>query len=298
MLALAAAILAVAPQAGPQDAADVTTRTLRIAVTTKKGQAVTALTPQEVVVTEDGVTRPIRQLVPDERRIDLALIVDTSAVFADTFRQDMVGPLVELLKGLPQGTRFTLWTSGLRPKRCTDLGSDPETVDLALKRVIPEGGNVLFDTIDEALSDLAIEESERRVVVIVTGMGVEFSAREIPRAAEDPEWRKGSVIHAVRIEVPPAAFERPHPQERVSPLRRRGNYERALDTLTSETGGRYELIVSPMGVGTALERIGAEIVSGYLLTYETTANAKPRKLRIKVDRPKVRVRYAPAAALE
>jgi VWFA-related protein len=292
MLEITAALLLAASQPSAAPPTE-TTRQVSLAVSDKKGRPATDLAPEEIVVLEDGEPRSVVKLARDTRPLALALVVDTSGVFREIFRQNMVDPLAELIESLPKGTRFALWTTGDRPTERLELGADTAVARDSLRRIVPDGGSMLFDTIDEALADLLPLQKERKALVIVTGVGVEFSAREAPKAVKDAGLRDGAVVHAVKIQVPPRPFEAPTAYESVTPQRRRENYERTLRSLTGETGGRYEWILSTMALGHALEKISADINSRYLLTYSTTAQEEPDRLEVRIERPGLRALHGP-----
>jgi VWFA-related protein len=291
MLALIGSALILAASAAPVEEA----RALRLVVLDSKDRPIGDLKADELAVVENGVARVVKRLAPDKRQITLALIVDTSAVLHDAYRPYILPAVLRLVRGLPGGTRLTLWTSGSRPERLVEPTRDPDAVEAALRRVVPEGGNTLFDAIDQALADLAAAEGQRSILVIVTGTGVEFSSRDTPRALDDPRRVGATEVFAVMAEEPLAVTEEANPEEGRSPAERRADYDRTLLTLARQTGGRCERALSFMSVSPALDLIAAEIGAGYVLDYASVPDLKQRKLTLRVARSKVRVRYAPAS---
>ncbi len=235
MLAWTVAVLLLAAEAAPAPE----TRTLQLWVSDAKGRPIDDLTANEIAVRQDGKARPVVSVERETGPLTVALVVDTSAVFDDSFRSQLRPALEGFVRRLPAGTRFCVWTSGDRPTRWVDWTTDADAAGAVLGRIAPTGGNLLFETIDEALGDLGDARGGRATLVIVTGLGTEFSVGEQPRAFEERERRAGVVIHAVQIAEPPLTFQRPNADESQSPFRRRANYERALGRLTEETGGRY-----------------------------------------------------------
>ena len=270
--------------------------TLRLWVSDAHGQPIHDLRADEVVLREDKLTRPVVGLELETRPLIVALIVDSSAVLYPSFRSQVIPAVVGFLGRLPAGARFCVWTSGERALRLVDLSTNVKAVETALGRLSQTGGNRLFETIDEALGDLADAQGARAALVILTALGPEFSVRDEPRAFEERERRAGVVIHAVQVAEPPLVFQGPNADEGHSPFRRRANYERALGRLTDETGGRYERVLSTLGIGDALTLVNGDLAGEYLLTYSRAAGGRTTKVDVKVSRPKVKVRHAPPLA--
>ena len=274
------------------------TRTLRVTAWDAQGQTVRDLAPHEVAVLENGIARDVRQLKIDARPLTVALVVDSSATFDSTFRPNVVPALGAFLRHLPREARFCIWTTGDRPTRRVDYTDDVLAAESRLKNVIPQGGNTLLDTIDEALDDLLAREGERVALVIVTGLGPEFSSARQPRAVGDPARRGESTVSALEIEEPaprldsspgdPSSQNGPSDQDR-SPAEQRADYDRTLETLTQQTGGRLERVLSSQGAATAAERLAQGLGATYELTYATEPKLSKRRVEIKVARPNVRV---------
>ncbi len=294
MLALIASAYMLAAPAAPAEE----TRALRLVALDPKGHAVGDLTAHELAVMENGVARAVTRLVPDRRKITLALVVDTSASLSDGYRAFVVPAVESFLAKLPSGTSLTLWTSGSRPQRVVERTDDPGELSQALARVVPQGGNTLFDTLDEALAGLAAAEGQRSILVIVSATGPEFSARDASRVLDDPRRIGTAEVYSVELEEPLAVNEEANPEEGRSPMERRADYDRALDTLARTTGGRCERALSLIALSPALDLLATDIGAGYLLDYASVASLKERKLTVHVARGKVRVRFSQASRMD
>src|SRR5882672_7455599 len=101
-------------------AGDGEVRSLTVTITDAKGDPVDGLAPEEVALLENGVLRDLTALEPDTRPLAVAVLVDTSAAVAPTFRLSMVEPINDFLKRLPLGSTFALWTTGDRPSKVVD----------------------------------------------------------------------------------------------------------------------------------------------------------------------------------
>jgi hypothetical protein len=58
-----------------------------------------------------------------------------------------------------------------------------------------------------------------------------------------------------------------------------------MERLARTSGGRYEVILSPMSTDSALRKLSSHLRSGYRLAYATLRDLKKRKLELSVARP-------------
>ena len=178
-------------QAPVAAAGGVEMRALTVTLVDDKGQEVADVSPDDVALTENGVHRDIASFERDLRPLVVALLVDTSAAVGSDYRLSVVDAIVGLVHRLPEGTRYSIWTTGDRPTKLLDYTEDRGAASPVLKRVAPQGGNYTLDALAEATADMnkLAREGERRAVVAVTGEGPEFSYRDKQHAAENAEGR-------------------------------------------------------------------------------------------------------------
>lgn len=263
-------------------------RTVTLVATDGKGAPVRSLTAADAVVLENGVAREVVELALDDRPLTLAILVDNSAPMATPFRLVVADAVTRFLSRLPEGARFAVWTTGDRPTKVADFGSDPAQAAKALKRAFPTGGNTLLDALVEASQDLRKREGERSAVVVVTGSGLGFANWDRFQVVEKAEASRAQFLAVQFDESGPAEF-----QSRDADQVGRREYEFVLDRLTTETGGRYQHTLSVSGVGKALEAVSAELAAQYRLSYRSLPGGKERKLKVEVTRPEVKVRVGP-----
>lgn len=274
-----AAFLLLAPQGPASDEV----RTLTFTVTDEEGRPVESLTEDEVAVIENGATRTPTRLERDRRPLRLAVIVDTSEPMGDVYRLQVLDPVLRFLDRLPEGTQFSVWTTGDRPRKLVDYGQGKAAATRALQRVFPTGGNTLFDTLVEASRDLKDEESGRSAIVVVTGTGIGFTnyAKE---HVVDVVRGSGATVLAAQVEDVGRGAGRGAGE--VS----RTDYDYVTANLADRSGGRREILLTAMGTGRALDSFAAELGSTYRLSYESAPGVKDPKLDVKVARPGARVR--------
>ncbi len=274
-LALAVFLLA---QPAPAAAPGTEVRALTVSFLDEQGGEVADLGPADVALTENGVAREITSFKPDRRPLSVAVIVDSSAAVGSAYRLNVVEAVSGLITRLPDGARYAVWTSGDRPFKLVDFTDDRQAAGKALRLVSPQGGNYMLDALSEAASDLKklAREGDRSVVVAITFTGPEFSYRDKYRATE--EAQKGAELFvAVQVDDSEADFDT------------RSNLGYTLDRLAAASGGRYEVILSPMGLDGALRKASATLRAGYRVAYATVPDLKRRKLELTVARPKTKV---------
>jgi len=286
---MSALILAVflLGQAAPAVAPGTEIRALTVTLLGEKDQEVTDISAADVALAENGVSRDITSFKPDRRPLSVAVIVDTSLAMGSSYRLNVVDAVVGLVARLPEGARYALWTTGDRPTKVVDHTDDRRAAGDALRRVAPQGGNMMLDAFGEASADLKklSREGDRTVVVAVTGTGPELSYRDKYRAAEEAE-KSAELFLSVQIDSGEADFEM------------RSNLSYVMDRLARATGGRYEVILSPMGTDTALRKLSAHLRSGFRLAYATVPDLKKRKLDLSIARPGTEVFLPIASARE
>jgi hypothetical protein len=271
-------------QAAPATAAGTEIRALTVTLLEEKEQPATDVSVADVALLENGVSRDITSFKPDARPLSVAVVVDSSAAMSSSYRLHVVEPVLALVRALPEGARYALWTTGDRPTKVVDHTDDRQVAGDALRRVAPQGGNYMLDAISEASTDLAklSREGDRKVLVAVTSLGPEFSYVDKYRSAEVGE-KNLDLFLGVEIEAGEAAFEV------------RSNISYVYDRLVRATGGRQETSLSAMGVDDALRKVGAHLRAGYRLAYATVPDLKKRKLDLSVARPGTRV-FLPAGS--
>lgn len=281
-MTLATGIVALALLQAP---APLEERQLLVTVVDEKGASVSGLTRDDVVVMEKGVARVVSRFEPDERPIDLAVLVDTSQPMAALFRLNLVEPVLQLLGRLPAGSQHTVWTTGDRPTQLVPLGDDVAATARALKRVAPAGGNTLLDALVEASRGLEGREGRRPVVLAVTGTGIGFADRD-RRAVVDDAGRTSAQFLAVQFDESGDPEVQAAGGGQVSRL----DYDYALSELAKRSGGRHKRVLSALAVGKALDDVAPDLLGSYRLTY--AGGIPPGKIAIEIARPGATARWS------
>jgi VWFA-related protein len=271
-------------QAAPSTAPGTEVRALTVTLLDEKDQEVTDVSADDVALVENGVSRDITSFKPDRRPLSVAVLVDTSAAVGSAYRLNVVEAVTGLITRLPDGSRYAIWTTGDRPTKTVDYTDDRAAVGSALRMIAPQGGNYMLDAFSEATNDLkkTSREGDRSAVVAVSFLGPEFSYIDKYRSAEVAE-KNAELFLSVQVEAGEGAdFEM------------RSNVSYVMDRLARATGGRYDVVLSAMGLDSALRKLSAHLRSAYRLAYATVPDLKKRDLDLSVARMGTKV-LLPAA---
>jgi len=283
-LALSVLLAAQAP-AAPRATVGTEIRALSVTLVDDKGQEVTDVSAADVALVENGMHRDIASFARDLRPLTAAILVDSSAAVSSSYRLNVVDAVVGLVARLPEGARYSIWSTGDRPTKLVDYTDDRAAAGAALRRVAPQGGNYMLDALAEASVDLAklAREGDRRAVVAVSGLGPEFSYRDKQRAAEEAEGRADLFV-SVQVDAGEGDFD----------TRTRLSY--ALERLATASGGRADQVLSYMALDSALKKLSTYVTSAFRLRYATVPELKKRKLELRVARPGTKVVVPQATA--
>jgi hypothetical protein len=169
-------LLLVGALAASDDAAGAPAmRSVTLAVYTKKLAPVADLKPEELAISEGGRERRILAVEPDQRRLEVAIVIDSSAGVASSYRSELVPGAIEFWKALPPGTAVAVWTTA--PAKIADFGSDPAVVEPKLRTIAAAGGNYAVDSMTDACKELGPRGAPRRAVVYVGGASLLANAQ-------------------------------------------------------------------------------------------------------------------------
>jgi VWFA-related protein len=286
-LLLAAMLLQGAPAPSPAPA-EGALRTITLSVVDDKGQPVRTLSGSDVSVQENGVARQLTRLEVDNRPLVLAVIVDNSEPMASEFRLHLADAVTQFLLRLPEGTRYSVWTTGDRPRKVYDYGDNRAAAARALRRAQPQGGNRVLDALVEASKELAEREDARSALVVVTGTGPGFSNYDRRQVVDIVEDTPAEVLSVVFDQGSRAPFR--EDDEVVGGV----DYDYALSQLAEETGGVRETVLTAMAVERTLHKLAAHLAGQYRATF-VSAGGRDAKLDVAVALPGVKVRVGERA---
>jgi VWFA-related protein len=280
---VAALATIVGASARPYAQAGERERTLFVSALDQKGEPVTALAPDDIIVREDGARREVLRISRATEPIDIALLVDNSAAAEDaiTHMRDALRRFIAKMAGDNQVAIVALAD---RPTIFVDYTSDAKRLEGGVGRLFPMSmsGMTLLDAIVEVSRGLARRETPRVAIVPVINDGVEFTNRYY-RDVIDALKMANAPLHAITV----GSFHLTGDEA----TRERAN---VLDQGTRESGGQRVTLLSPMGLNAALDKLARELSSQHKVVYGRPQSLiPPEKLEITSARRGVTVRGAP-----
>jgi len=263
-------------------------RLLFVSVLDQAGAPVKGLGPDAFVVREGGRQVEVLRVSPATQPVDLAILVDNSQA-ATPYIQDMRDALEAFINRMARNGHHVA-TIGLadRPTILTDYTNNPALAAKGVNRLFaqPGAGTTLLDAIVDTSRGLQKRENERRVMLVVTSEGTDFSVPNHPRAL-DAIKASGAMFNALVITRPGGA------DLTTDEGRSRGI---VLDEGPRNSGGRTTQLLSSMALKGELDRVATELESQYQLVYARSASLIPaNKIEVSVKQPGLTVRSTPAS---
>ena len=266
--AVAAVLLAV-PASG-----QTVEREMFVTVLDKADKPVLTLGVPDFVVREDGRVREVLRARRASDVIDIALLVDTSQALGNQVNDVRKGLEAFIAQMRPQA-QISLIGLADRPTIHTDYTNSPELLAKGIGFVFPVqgAGAYVLDAVDEVLKGLEKRKPERSAVVVLYAGGREFSTGMYQPLIDGLKAR-GTTLHVIAIGA------RTPPDAQTTEGR---NRELLFDRGTTETGGRRDNILTSMGTADAMERLAAELLGQYRITFaRPDALVPPEKTEVAV----------------
>jgi VWFA-related protein len=279
-LALAAALVTSSRTFAQADARE---RTLFVSAVDDKGEPISDLRVDDVVVREDGVRREVLRVSRATEPIDIALLVDNSAAADDSIIQQREA-LRRFVGKMAGDNQIAIVGLADRPTIFVDYTSDRKRLEAGIGRLfaMAASGMTLLDAVVETARGLGKRETPRAAIVAIVNDGVEFSNR-YHRDVADAVKTASAPLHAMAI----GSFY-------VTGNDRIRERALVLDVVTKDSGGQRVSLLSPMGLENAMDKLARELSSQYKVVYGRPQSLiPPEKLEITSARSGVTVRGTP-----
>jgi Ca-activated chloride channel homolog len=249
-------------------------------VTDKDGRLVQDLPQDAFEVFEDGVRQTITQFTRDRVPIGLGLLLDVSdSMYGRRIHDAHAAVERFLFELLDPADEFFLLTFNHAPKPLTGWTRTHEDVQHALAAIRPSGGTAIYDAIVDALP-LVARRSRQRAALLVISDGADTASTANLRDVRSALLRSDAFVYAIAIDSPDR-----------TPINTRVNAQ-ALREITSESGGRTEVVQNSSDLDDATARIAEELNSQYMLGFTSPrgADGQYHSLRVRVTSGEYRVR--------
>ena len=249
-------------------------------VTDREGHPVTGLGRDKFEVYEDGVLQTITQFTNERVPIGLGVLLDISDSMFGKRIEDARGAVQRFLFELLAPTdEFFLTAFNHKPRTLTGWTQEQGDVRHALEALRPSGGTAIYDAILESLP-LIDKRTRQRAALLIISDGADTASNATLRELRPALRRSDTFVYAIAIDSP----ERQPINTRVNPA--------ALREITSESGGRTEVVTNSSQLDEAAARIAEELNSQYVLGFTSPhgADGQFHSLRVRMVDPDHRVR--------
>ena len=237
--------------------------TVYAGVVDRAGAPITGLSNPDFVVRENGVAREILRVSPATDSLRVAILVDNS--------QEIRNDLIDLRQGLrgfvnelDRRHEVSLTGFGGPPTVLVDYTRDLTRLETGITRLLarPGTGSYLLSAIIDTSRAMRKRRDLRRVMVIITTQGPEFSEISYQTVLEYVR-ESGAPMHSYVLR-----------REGMSPTDAAAQeVELTLAVGTQMTGGRREELLSAMAMTPRLQSLATELNHQYQVVY-----ARPKTL--------------------
>lgn len=255
--------------------------TVYAGVVDRSGAPIKGLSNPDFVVRENGVAREILRVSPATDSLRIAVLVDNS--------QEIRNDLIDLRQGLrgfvnelDRRHEVSMTGFGGPPTVLVDYTRDLSRLETGITRLLarPGTGSYLLSAIIDTSRAMRKRRDLRRVMVIITAQGPEFSEISY-QTVLDYVRDSGAPIHSYVLR-----------REGLSPTDAAAQeVELTLAVGTQMTGGRREELLSAMAMTPRLQSLATELNHQYQIVYaRPKALLPPKTIEVGVRRSDVVVR--------
>ena len=251
-----------------------------VSVVDKKGAPVPALAVADLTIKEDGVSREVLKVEPATDPMQIAILVDTSAVTSAAV-SDLRGALKAFSAALwakSPDTQIALYSFGERPSLETDYSSSAVNLDRRVDRLFAATGSGAYfiDAVMEAAGGLKKRGATRPVIVAyVYENGPEFSNRR-PEVVFDSVAAARASLWVVARQGFSSATSTPENRERAM----------VIGDVTTRSGGRSSMVFDGSAIKGRLAEVATQLLSQFAVTYgRVDSLVPPDKLEIRLVNP-------------
>jgi VWFA-related protein len=255
--------------------------TVYASVVDRTGMPVMGLGSADFAVRENSDAREILRVSPATDSLRVAVLVDTS--------QEMRNDLIDIRQGLrgfvteiDRRHEVSLIGFGGPPLVLVDYTRDLKRLEAGISRLLarPGTGSYLLSAIIDTSRAMRKRRDLRRVIVIITTQGPEFSEISYQTVLEYVK-ESGAPMHSYVLRREGISPTDPAAQE----------VELTLAVGTQMTGGRREELLSAMSMTTRLQSLASELNHQYQVVYaRPKVLIPPKTIEVGVKRADVVVR--------
>lgn len=235
---------------------EVTRVNLLFTVTDKKGKFVTDLTKNDFEVIDAKKPQVIQEFTAEsDLPLRLAILVDTSNSIRDRFRFEQEAA-DEFLKSVIKSNqdKAMVVSFDTEPGLASDLVTDTDKLEKAIRDLRPGGGTALYDAIYYACKDKLQQDqpkSKYRRAIVILSDGDDNNSRYTRDQALEMAQKADAVIYAISTNI----------------SRVESDGDKVLRYFTNETGGRAFFPFKVEDLEVSFENIASELRHQYNIAY-------------------------------
>jgi Ca-activated chloride channel family protein len=245
-----------------------------------EGKLATGLPREAFELYEDGEPQTITQFTNTRVPVGLGLLLDTSdSMFGQRIADARLVVERFLFELLDESDESFVLSFNHYPHIISRWTSTPDEVREALAALKPSGGTAIYDAVIGALPMIARRRRERAALLVISD-GADTASDATVSEVRKSLLRSDAFVYAVAIDSP----KRQAINTRVN--------ESALSEITSQSGGRTEVVRDIEGLHAATARIAEELNSQYVLAYPSprATDGRYHSIRVRVTLPGYKVR--------
>jgi hypothetical protein len=274
--------LALAAPAAQREAKE---QHLMITVATRDDTPIKDLTPAEIKVREDGVSREVLRVGPATGPLDVVLLLDDSDISQlaiNEIRQGAAGFVKQILDANPQ-SQITLMTFGDRPTVLVPATSSATALGKGIERIFGRKGSgaYMLQAVSDAARILAKSQSARRNIVA-------FDIEDGPEFSNDTNQSITTALKNAKATLWTVVLQEQHGVAPVTPEAR----ERAIvmGDVTRDSGGGNHPVLARQGIPPGMTWAATMITGQLDVTYSRPESLiPPDKIEVEVARKNTRV---------
>ncbi len=255
----AAFFLGVITLASVSPLAQALQKAMYVSVVDQAGAPVPDLGPSDFIVREDDVAREVLSVVPADEPMQVAVLVDTSAVARAQipYLRDAVPTFVNTLISGGARNQVSIVGFGERPTILADYTSHSADLKKATDLIWANSmsGPTLLDAIFEVSEGLTKREAPRPVIVAIAAEGRELSYRYHDQVLEQLRT-SGAQLYVLMLGTPYSSMS----QEARS-------RDIVLSRGPDDSGGRREQVLTAIGLGSRLKLLADQLTHQYRVAY-------------------------------
>jgi len=244
-----------------------------------EGRLVQGLTVDAFEVYEDGERQTITQFTNERVPVGLGLLLDVSdSMFGQRIVDARAAVERFLFELLDTSDEFFVLAFNHYPRIITRWTTTPDDVRSAMGELKPSGATAIYDAVLSALPMIARRSRERAALVVISD-GADTASDASVSDVRTSLLRSDAFVYAIAIDPP----KRQAINRVVSTS--------SLNEITSQSGGRTEVVQDMDGLRVATARIAEELNNQYVMAYPSKRanDGKYHSLRVRVTLPGYKV---------